>query len=101
MKNLINIVAVPVAMVVFVFGLVTMATPLPGAVFIAAAGLGALVCLSPRAKRCLQYLRTRWPRLDGWVLWIENKMGTRFEFIGQALYQTRPVACEESAKNQE
>ena len=94
LKKLIEIIVVLIASLALLFGLIAMATPLPGATVLAAGSLAVLICVSSRAKRCLKFFRTRWPRLDRGIFWIEGKAGNRVDFIGTALSQTRPSRKE-------
>ena len=89
MRNLIiTILAIPV----FLMGLVSMVTPIPGGAIMIAFSLTALICTNPWTRRCLQILRTRFKYLDKSILWIENKIGDRIAIVGNALRQTRPNA---------
>jgi hypothetical protein len=89
MRNLIiTILAIPV----FLMGLVSMVTPVPGGTVMIAFSLTALICTSPRARRCLQIFRTRFNVLNKSILWVENKIEDRITIVGDALRQTRPHA---------
>ncbi len=101
MKKLVDIVVVFIASVVLVFGLIAMTTPLPGAAVLAAGSMAILVCISPRARRWLRFFRTKWPRLNRGVFWIEKKIGNRINFIGAALRQTHPSLNGETPKNED
>ena len=94
LKNIIKIVAVLIAYIVLVLGVMAMATPLPGATLILATGLMLVTFFSPRGKRGLRFLRARWPQLDRAVSWIETNIGNRIKFIGIILSETRPAAKE-------
>lgn len=98
MKNLANSIVTVLAFVALVLGLIAMATPMPGATAFAAASLALLVGVGPRAKRCLRILRTKWSWMDRGVFWIEHKVGTRIQFVGDALIQTRPILNEEAPR---
>ncbi len=100
MKKLVDIIVVFIASVTLVFGLIAMATPMPGATALAAGSMAILICASPRARRCLQILRTKWSRLNKGFFWVEEKVGSRINFIGDALNQTRPSLDEEISKNE-
>ncbi len=72
-----------------------MVTPIPGGTLFIAGGLTALICSSPTARFCLQWTRTRVGWLNKVLFWLEDKVGTRIEVIGNALKQTHPLPGEE------
>lgn len=90
MKNLIHLILAGIAGIVLLFGLLAMFSPLPGASLIVATGLVGLVLFSPRAKRGVRFLRTRWPHLNRGISWFESRVGSRIKFIGAVLSDTQP-----------
>ena len=85
------------ASVVLLIGIVSMVTPIPGGTVMIAASLTALICTSPRARRCLQFMRTRMKWFDKIMAWVENAVGDRIGIVGTALRQTRPQAYKEAS----
>lgn len=96
---MINFIISIVASLVFLFGLVSMVTPIPGGTFLIAGSLTALICSSPLARRCLQVMRTKINWFNKSVFWIEAKVGNRIGIVGRALKQTRPLAYQEASSD--
>jgi hypothetical protein len=89
---MVNFIVVVITSLTLLIGLVSMVTPIPGGTLLIAGSLTALICTSPRARRCLQILRTRLEFLNKGILWVEEKVGNRIGIVGNALRQTRPYA---------
>lgn len=73
-----------------------MVTPIPGGTLFIAVGISMLICSSPMAQAYVRYLRTKNNRMNKIVFWLENKVGVRINFIGTALWKTRPVVETET-----
>ena len=67
--------------------LLLLGSVLPGGSFLLAMGTMLLICASPWFRQCLQWLRTRYTRINKMMTWLENKMGDR---IGSVLKLTKP-----------
>ena len=93
MKNLLLAV---VSSIVVLIGIVSMLTPLPGGTFLIAGGMTTLICTSPRARNCLRYARTRVSFINRMFFWLEEKVGSRVNIVGNALRRTRPGNNEDS-----
>lgn len=87
---MLNIIISVIASALFLLGLVSMVTPIPGGTIMIATSLTALICTSPRARSCLRFMRTRFVWLNKSFYWLEDKVGQRIGFIGNALIMTRP-----------
>lgn len=96
---MINLIVTVFASVVLLIGIVSMVSPIPGGVVMIAGSLTALTCTSPRARRCLQFMRTRINVLNKSILWIEEKVGHRIGIVGRALRQTRPIEFQETSSD--
>jgi hypothetical protein len=92
-----NIIISVFASVVLLVGLISMVTPIPGGTMMIAGSLTALICTSPRARRCLQFMRTRMNWFNKMMAWVEKTVGNRINIIGVALRQTRPLTDGEVA----
>ena len=68
-------------------GVVSLFSPLPGSAFFLASGGGMVICSSKRAERMVRKGRTRYPKFNKALTWIEEKMGTK---ISAPLRLTRP-----------
>ena len=94
---MINIIISVFASVILLIGIVSMVTPIPGGTVMIAGSLTALICSSPRARRCLQFMRTRMNWFNKMVAWVEKSVGDRIGIVGTALRQTRPLAYKEAS----
>ncbi len=75
-------------------GVVSLLTPVPGGTVMIAGGLTTLICTSPKAQFCIQYMRSRLSWFNRVVFWIESKVGKRVQIMGDALKKTRPEGSE-------
>lgn len=73
--------------VLFVVGLLSMVTPIPGGTLAMTVGVGMIICASKRATDLIKKNRSTYHRLNRSMTWLENKMGERFS---RALRTTRP-----------
>jgi hypothetical protein len=87
---LLNIIISAIASALLLLGLVSMVTPIPGGTIMIATSLTALICTSPRARSCLRFMRSRIEWFDKFFFWLEDTVGERIGFIGNALVKTRP-----------
>ena len=94
-----NLIVTVFASVILLIGIVSMVTPIPGGVVVIAGSLTALICTSPRAQRCLQFMRTRMNWFDKMVAWVERTVGDRIGFVGVALRKTRPLGYKEASSD--
>jgi hypothetical protein len=63
---------------------------------IIAGSLTTLICVSPRAQSYIRAMRTRINWFNKAVFWLEEKVGTRISFMGEALEKTRPDITEDN-----
>lgn len=82
-----KIAVASLAVVCLVVGLITVWTPIPSGVPLIAVGIFLLLTVSPRAKRILRGLRTRYGRLDRAVEWVEVRA---HRSMATTLKRTRP-----------
>lgn len=87
---MIDLILSIVSFILLLAGLISMVTPIPGGTLLIAFSLATLICTSPLAQRCLRAFRSRFGWLNRAIYWVENKVGTRIQFISSALKQTRP-----------
>lgn len=87
---MINLILSIVSFILLLAGLISMVTPIPGGTLLIAFSLATLVCSSPLAQRCLRAFRARFGWLNKTIYWVENKVGTKVQFISSALKATRP-----------
>ena len=78
------------AMFSILLGMVSMVTPIPGGTLLIAGGLTMLICSNPTAQYCLMWMRSRVNWVNKAMLWLECKVGTRIQVMGDALLKTRP-----------
>ena len=93
---MINLLISIAAVFIVLLGAVSMVTPIPGGTLFIAVGISMLICSSPMAQAYVRYLRTKNNRMNKIVFWLENKVGVRINFIGTALWKTRPVVETET-----
>ena len=93
---MINLLISIAAVFIVLLGAVSMVTPIPGGPLFIAVGISMLICSSPMAQAYVRYLRTKNNRMNKIVFWLENKVGVRINFIGTALWKTRPVVETET-----
>ena len=86
MKTIISIFAV----ILILFGLVSMVTPIPGGTILMAGGLTMLICSSPTAQFCIMWIRAKVNWVNKMVFWLEKSIGPRIKVIGTALGKTHP-----------
>ena len=79
--------AIAIAILLLVFGAVSMLTPVPGGTVAIAFALVLLICTSERFARAVRNLRVRTPRVNAVMTWLEDRAGQR---MGQILRTTRP-----------
>lgn len=72
-------------------GIISLVTPIPGAVLPIAVGLTLLIYASPKARLCIQWFRSRLPWFHKLFCWLEEKIGTRISVISKTLKDTRPL----------
>jgi len=56
-----------------------------------AAGLTLLIYSSPKARLCIQWMRSRTARFNKSFFWLEDKVGKRINIVGVTLKGTRPL----------
>ncbi len=78
-----RIACICVGLLLFVLGF----SPIPGGMFLLAAGSVLLICASPLFRYCLQSFRARFSFFNRMMTWLENKTGER---IGAILRVTQP-----------
>ncbi|MFT6222077.1 MAG: hypothetical protein ACJA0C_001485 [Candidatus Endobugula sp.] len=93
---MINLLLTIIASIVLLFGLISMVTPIPGGTIMIAGSLTTLICVSPRAQSYIRAMRTRINWFNKAVFWLEEKVGTRISFMGEALEKTRPDITEDN-----
>lgn len=85
-----NIILSILAAIVLVAGIISLVTPVPGGTLFIAIGLTALICTNHKAQLCIRYFRGKVQTFNKIMRWIEDKIGKRINFIGDALARTRP-----------
>ena len=91
---MINALVSILAIFLLIIALISMVTPIPGGTFMIAISMSMLVCSNAKAQACVRFFRTRSQRVNKVIFWLENKVGTKINFIGTALTKTRPPLTE-------
>ncbi len=82
----------------FVLGLVSLVSPIPGAFIFLACSLTLTISVSPYAQFCVQWIRSRVSLINKFLYWLERKTGDRIKMIGQTLPKTHPAEDSGSEK---
>ena len=85
-----NLILTIIALIALTIGLVSMLTPIPGGTALIAFSLTSLICTSPKARSFIKYLRVKFSLINKLFFTLEEKVGTRIKFIGDALKLTQP-----------
>ena len=80
-------VAIALATVLLLFGVISMVSPIPGGTVAIALGLALLICTSKKFTRTIGRLRLQFPQLNTAMTWLEGRAGQR---LGNTLRRTRP-----------
>lgn len=78
------------AVILILFGLVSMVTPIPGGAILISGGLTMLICVSPSAQYCIMWLRAKVNWINRLLFWLEKNIGPRIKVVGVALGKTQP-----------
>ena len=79
-----------VAILLGILGLVSLLSPIPGAALFLSASITILICTSERVQFGIKVCRSKANWLNKGFTWLEEKIGSRVHFIGDALQRTRP-----------
>ena len=82
----------------FVLGLVSLVSPIPGAFIFLACSLTLTISVSPYAQFCVQWIRSRVSWINKFLYWLERRTGDRIKMIGQTLPKTHPAEDSGSEK---
>lgn len=77
--------------IALLLGLISMVTPVPGGTLLIALGLTTLIYASPKARLCIQWIRSRHAKINRVFFWLENKVGDKIDIVGKTLAKTRPL----------
>ena len=75
----------------FVLGLVSLVSPIPGAFIFLACSLTLTISVSSYAQFCVQWVRSRISWINKFLYWLEKKTGERIKMIGETLPKTHPT----------
>lgn len=79
------------AFILFIVGFISLVSPIPGAFIFFACSLTLTISVSSYAQFCVQWIRSRVPRINRFLFWLEEKTGKRIKMIGEILPKTRPL----------
>ncbi len=86
MNTLISVVA----FIAFVFGIISLVTPIPGGTFIVAMSLATLICVNEKVQWCVRHFRSKSKVINKFFYFMQNKVGAKIKFVGVALQKTIP-----------
>lgn len=78
------------AAALFILGLVSLVSPIPGAFIFLACSLTLTISVSSYAQFCVQWVRSRFSPINKFLYWLEKKTGERIKMIGETLPKTHP-----------
>lgn len=82
----------------FVLGLVSLVSPIPGAFIFLACSLTLTISVSTYAQYCVQWVRSRISWINTFLFWLEKKTGDRIKMIGNTLPKTHPIEGTSNGK---
>ena len=86
------------AIVLFVLGIISLLSPIPGAFILLASSLALAICTSTYIQFCVQWVRSRISWINHFLFWLEEKTGERVKIIGETLPKTHPVESGTNSK---
>ncbi len=86
------------AFFLFVLGLISLFSPIPGAFIFLACSLTLTISVSSYAQYCVQWVRSRMPLINKFLFWLEKKTGQRIKMIGEILPKTHPIEGTDNQK---
>ena len=87
---MLNLIVTAVSLIVLALGIVALISPIPIGVVMITISLSSLVCVNPRARRMVKRLRSKHRQLNARIYWLETRLNGRFNFVKEALRDTRP-----------
>ena len=90
-KKAINIFLTIFASIMLLAGVVLLISPIPIGIPLIAISLSILIYVNETAQSWFRGGREKSDRFNQKIHWIEEKVGTRVQFIGKALVKTRPT----------
>lgn len=82
----------------FILGLISLFSPIPGAFIFLACSLTLTISVSSYAQYCVQWVRSRVPIINKFLFWLEKKTGERIKMIGDTLPKTHPIEGTDNQK---
>ena len=89
------------AFVLFVLGIISLVSPIPGAFIFLACSLTLTISVSTYAQFCVQWVRSRVPLINKFMFWLERKTGERIKMIGETLPKTHPFEGNQKLTHKE
>ena len=91
------------AVILFILGVVSLVSPIPGSFIFFACSLALTISVSLYAQYCVQWIRSRSPRINKALFWLEKKTEKRIKMIGQVLPKTHPIegSCSQKLSHKE
>lgn len=86
------------AFVLFVLGIISLVSPIPGAFLFLACSLTLIISVSTYAQFCVQWVRSRVSWINKFLFWLEKKTGDRIKMIGETLPKTHPFEDTDNQK---
>ena len=88
-----------VAILLGILGLISLLSPIPGSAFFLSVSITILICTSERVQYGIKICRSNANWMNKVFTWLEDKIGNRIHFIGDALQRTRPEVVSDEADN--
>ena len=79
-----------IAAIALLLGFISLVTPVPGGLIVISFSLTALICVNSKAQSCVRYFRSKSKITNKALGFLQEKVGSRIQFIGDALRRTDP-----------
>ena len=87
---MLNAILSVVALIVLILGVISLVSPIPGGLLVIAFSVTTLICVNAKAQACVLYFRSKYEFVNKIFTFLQNKIGSRIHFIGDALRRTEP-----------
>lgn len=89
-KNAWHYLQLSIAYLLLITGVVFLVSPIPIGLFLIGVGLSILIYASEGVQHKVHYYRKRHNGLNEKLIWVEDNLEHRIEFISDTLRKTRP-----------
>ena len=87
---MLNAILSVVALILLILGILSLVSPIPGGLLVISFSVTTLICVNAKAQACVLYLRSKYGFINKIFTFLQNKIGSRIHFVGDALSRTEP-----------